>query len=225
MTDRDPDEDLSALVAELVTALRDVEEELEPPSEPRLRPPTPRELRRFTSEVAIPGMILVLVTNIRALRLLQRALELSETADRTRAESEAIGERARTVSVTTLEKLDGTLRELEQAVEGRPDSDEAARLLQEARSMRDEVQSRLTEATDPARTDGEDGPSALDAGDADRGGPEVDVDAELESIKSELDDRNGAGTDGQGETDDEEPHQNGAPDGDSADDTDDRTGE
>jgi hypothetical protein len=110
MPSRD-DEDLSRLVAELVTALQGLEGELDPPRGPR--PPTPRELRRFTSEVAIPGMILVLETNIRALRLLQRALEISERADRTR-EDARLGERARSVGDTTLDKLDelaGRIRE------------------------------------------------------------------------------------------------------------------
>ena len=80
MSDRDSGEDLSRLVAELVTTLEDLEDELEPSDERPLRPPTPGELRRFTSDVAIPGLILILESNIRALRLLQRALRPSPEA-------------------------------------------------------------------------------------------------------------------------------------------------
>ena len=98
MSDRDSGEDLSRLVAELVTTLEELEDELEPPDERPLRPPTPGEIRRFTSDVAIPGLILILESNIRALRLLQRALRLSEGADRTRRETEELGARARDVS-------------------------------------------------------------------------------------------------------------------------------
>ncbi|PSP55305.1 hypothetical protein BRC74_00065, partial [Halobacteriales archaeon QH_7_68_42] len=67
MSDRDSGEDLSRLVAELVTTLEELEDELEPPDERPLRPPTPGEMRRFTSDVAIPGLILILESNIRAL--------------------------------------------------------------------------------------------------------------------------------------------------------------
>lgn len=218
MSDPD-DEDLSRLVAELVTALRDLERELDPPRGPR--PPSPRELRRFTSEVAIPGVILVLETNIRALRLLQRALEVSERADRTR-EDVRLGERARSVSDTTLDKLDDALADLEGAIEGRPDNEEAARLLDDARRLRAEVQTRLEAyTTDEAERDGDDGSGEtddgdvtadsddagadeVDAGDDGTAGPQVDVDAELESIKAELDEgdasENGAEDDSDEET-------------------------
>jgi len=207
MSERD-DEELSRLVAELVTALRDLEAELDPPRGPR--PPTPRELRRFTSEVAIPGAILVLETNVRALRLLQRALELSERADRTR-EDARLGDRARTMSDTTLDKLDDALADLESAVRGRPDNEEAARILDDARQLREEVRTRLAEygdeADDPAdgasashddRTADDETGSGEERADGETG-PQVDVDAELESIKADLseqaDDTPGDGAD------------------------------
>ena len=225
MSDRDSGEDLSRLVAELVTTLEDLEDELEPPDERPLRPPTPGELRRFTSDVAIPGLILVLESNIRALRLLQRALRLSEGADRTRRETEELGARARDVSETTLDRLDSALADLQDAVEGRPGDDEAADLLADARELRSEVRTRLREyaddAADRARNsddeavdipvDGDEDPEGDDAPnddgssgagddeqDAQADGDEmgVDVDAELESIKREVDgDGNGTGSD------------------------------
>lgn len=205
MSERD-DEELSRLVAELVTALRDLETELDPPRGPR--PPTPRELRRFTSEVAIPGAILVLETNVRALRLLQRALELSERTDQTR-EDVRLGDRARTVSDTTLDKLDDALADLESAVRGRADNEEAARILDDARRLREEVGTRLEEYGNEEDSD-ETGPGD-ERGDGDTG-PQVDVDAELESIKSELDEQaddrseDGADTSGEsGDGDDDDP--------------------
>lgn len=198
------DEELSQLVAELVTALRDLESELDPPRGPR--PPTPRELRRFASEVAIPGVILVLETNIRALRLLQRALEIAERADHTREEL-SLDDRARSVSETTLEGLDDALGELENVIHGRPDSAEAASLLADARRLHEDVQTRLAEygneadypadredSQEPEGEGTEEG-SAGGADDRDTSSPSVNVDAELESIKAELDEKDGTGAD------------------------------
>ena len=107
------DEDLARLVADLVRTLRELEDELEPPEPdgtPRL--PTPEDFRRFTSEVAIPGLILVLETNIRALQLVQRALRIATDSDssdasapsRTRAQAVKLGQ-------ATLSRLDDTLTE------------------------------------------------------------------------------------------------------------------
>lgn len=207
MADDGADEDLARLVADLVRTLRDLEQELGPPEPgetPRL--PTPRDLRRLTSEVAIPGLILVLETNIRALRLLQRALRLADGADRASEETARIQERARSASETTLEKLDDALVELRDAVEGRPNDENAAQLLEEARDLRDEVQRRLREsrreagARDASASGGEDADGSEEGDD----GPEpvaVDVDAELKSIKDELDgaeDRPGTGDPGEG---------------------------
>jgi len=230
MADDSSDEDLARLVADLVRTLRELERELEPgPPDDGLRLPTPRDLRRLTSEVAIPGIILILETNIRALRLLQRALRLAEGADEAREETEQLRDRARSASESTLSRLDDALVELGDAIEGRPPDDEAADLLEEARSLRADIESRLRESatttderdggaagtTDESHSedqhenrsddDDEDGTAADSVG--------VDVDAELESIKRELDDLPGA-TDGRsaeesqptpGTTDTQEP--------------------
>jgi hypothetical protein len=197
MTSDDSDEDLSRLVTDLVRTLRELESELEPPSPedgPRL--PTPRDLRRLTSEVAIPGLILVLETNIRALRLLQRALRLAEGADTAREETSRIQEQARSVSETTLERLDDALVDLRDAVEGRPNEAEAAELLDQARDLRAEVQERLREAgrengavpdSGETQSDPTGDSEATDDG-PETDGDQVDVDAELRTIKSELED-------------------------------------
>ncbi len=68
------DDDLSALITDLVTTLQELETEVEPTTDSGLpRPPTPSELLRFTSDVTIPAVILVLKTNIEALKILRRA--------------------------------------------------------------------------------------------------------------------------------------------------------
>jgi hypothetical protein len=195
MSDRDSGEDLSKLVAELVTSLEAIESELDPPEDRPLRPPTPSELRLFASDVAIPGLILVLESNIRALRLLQRALQLRSGADRTRRETAELGDRARDVSETTLERLDDALVDLQDAVEERPNDDEVADLLADARDLRSEVQTRLREyADDPSDADDPaDSTETAEEVDETTEDVAVDVDAELESIKRDLD-GNGAAT-------------------------------
>jgi hypothetical protein len=199
MADRSSDEDLAQLVSELVGALRDIEREIDPPDRRRPPLPTPDELRQFTSEVAIPGLILMLETNIRALRLLQRALELGDRADQASESAEEVRERAASLSATTLDRLDDVLVELQSSMDGRPNSDVAAALLEDARELRQEVRSRLAESATQEDGQGEgftedsDGGGGL-ADDADGdGGVPVDVDAELQSIKDELDENEASG--------------------------------
>jgi hypothetical protein len=211
MTDRSSDEDLSRLVAELVRSLRELEEELAPPDRRRPPLPTPQELRRFTSEVAIPGLILVLETNIRALRLLQRALEMGERAEDAQRSADELRERATTLSATTLDRLDDALADLQTAVEGRPDSDEAAALLADARELRQEVQDRLAESREPET----DTVESTESDESTEAAPEVDVDAELRSIKDELDDAEGPEDNEHPESDDgSDQSDNSSPDDD-----------
>lgn len=186
MSDSASDEDLARLAADLARSLRDLQGELEPGRRRGLRPPSPRELLRFTDEVAIPGTILILETNVRALRLLQRAIRLADP-ERTRdRDDDAVRDRAIQLSRTTVEKLDDVLGDVQAAIEGRPNDDEARRVLDEARSLRDEIDDRL--AADPAT-----GETDADTG----SGPTVpvDVDAELQSIKDDLDDDGDDGSD------------------------------
>lgn len=206
MRDDSGDEDLARLVASLVRTLRELESELEPPEPGRgPRPPTPREVRRFASDVAIPGLILVLETNIRALRLLQRSLRLADDADRATESAGELRSRAESASETTLARLDDALADLQSAIEGRPDNEEAASLLDEARDLRAEVERRLDErargngASEEPSADTDDSEADAAAEGADESvdtysrddadeAVQVDVDAELQSIKSELDD-------------------------------------
>jgi hypothetical protein len=192
------EEDLASLVAELVRSLQELQRELEPGGRRRgpPRPPTPGELAEFTSEVAIPGLVLLLETNIRALRLLQRALRLAADRDtESRGPREQrLAERAAAASGETLSRLDDVLAELQNAVEGRPTDDEARQLLAEARRLRAEVQQRLddrvrdAEGEPRAVTESEED-SAMAEGDQNDDGDhvEVDVEAELDAIRDELD--------------------------------------
>jgi len=167
----DPEDDVTRLLADLVRTLQELETEVEPRTESGLpRPPTPGELLRFTSDVTIPAAILVLKTNIETLKLLRRALRLAE--DRP-IERSSVQERASELSRVTLSRLDDALSDIQSAVEGRPEDAEARELLSEARGLRADIAEQL---------DGV-------AGDTDSETEvPVDVDAELRSIKDDIDD-------------------------------------
>ncbi|AAV45870.1 DUF7547 family protein [Haloarcula marismortui] len=190
------DDDLTALITDLVTTLQDLETEVEPTTDSGLpRPPTPGELLRFTSDVTIPAVILVLKSNIEALKLLRRALRMAEgRPTSTGSASGEVRQRASDLSRATLSRLDGALTDLQQAVEGTPEDEEARELIQEAQQLRGQIRERLaaesevSEAVDPDEVT--DVP--------------VDVDAELRSIKDDIEgpDRDDTGTengDGNGE--------------------------
>ncbi|MFB6179506.1 MAG: hypothetical protein ABEI77_07275 [Halorientalis sp.] len=179
MREREDSENLARLASDLARSLRELQHELDPgPRRPR--PPTPRELLRFTDEVAIPGIILLLETNIRALRLLQRAIRLADGRDRdTGGPDTAVRDRAVSVSQATLSRLDDVLGDVQTAIEGRPGNEEAREVLTEARSLREEIDETLAATgVESEQISLEDDASTVP----------VDVDAELQSIKDDLDD-------------------------------------
>ncbi|WP_254278734.1 DUF7547 family protein [Haloarcula marina] len=181
-------DDIPALLTDLVRTLQELETEVEPRTDDgRPRPPTLDELLRFTSDVTIPAAILVLQTNVEALKLLRRALRMAEgRPTSTGSGSDEMRRRATELSKATLTRLDDALTELQTAVEGRPSDREAAELLDEARTLRADLEAKLEEST---REDGQPDEESTTV--------PVDVDAELESIKDDL----GADT-GQEGTDD-----------------------
>jgi len=211
MTNRD--DELVDAVRELTRTIETLRTELdEPRRRPPLRPPTPRELLRFTDEVALPATLAILEANVRALEAFQRGLQLvraeREARDRTSAAAEATSDRASELRRTTLSQLDTVLAELNRAVsEGSLPADEGARdLLTEARELRDDVDTRLRDAAERASqsnasepsasagvtVDIQDGPlaDAERATDEDRADSEsaVDVDAELETLRDQYGD-------------------------------------
>jgi hypothetical protein len=169
MTDSDgePGQELSSQVNDLRRTLEELESEVDRDS--LLRPPTPRELLRFTSEVTIPAILLVLRTNIETLRLLQRTLRLADGRDA----PDTIGSRAESIASTALSQLDETLSNLQDAVEGRTDDSRTQELLDDARGLRGEIEQSLDDSDGMA---------------GDRRTVDVDVDEELRSIKDDLDD-------------------------------------
>lgn len=189
------DSDIGPLVSDLVRTLQELEEEFEPRTESGLpRPPSPRELMRLTSDVGIPGVILLLRTNIEALKLLQRALRLAEGRPPTTGSGGSeVRQRAEQVSRTTLSRLDGALAGLQHAVEGRPGDADARELVDEARDLREDVEQKLADRTDgesPALDEAGEDESTVAGSEADEVVDEsvpVDVDAELRSIKDEFD--------------------------------------
>jgi small-conductance mechanosensitive channel len=174
----DSGEDVSTLLAELVRTLQDLQREVEPRTEQgRPRPPTPKELIRFTSDVTIPAAILVLKTNIEALKLLRRALRLAEGRPPTETRSGGVQERATQLSRATLARLDDALSDLQGAVEGQPPDAEARELLTEARQLRESLTEQLAESQ---ATNSDDDAEVTEV--------PVDVDAELQSIKDDIED-------------------------------------
>ena len=182
MSDRD---DVTALLSELVDTLQDLETEVEPTTESgRPRPPTPRELLQFTSDVTIPAAILVLKTNIEALKLLRRALRMAEGRPATESGGQAVRRRATDLSRTTLSRLDDALTELQGAVEGRPEDERARELLTQARELRSTLAEQLAESREQNQRETPEGTEVP-----------VDVDAELRSIKDDIEDVSDGSTD------------------------------
>jgi hypothetical protein len=166
------DPDLSTTLAELTRSLEELQTELEPSG----GPPTLRRLSRFTSEVTIPAIVLVLETNVRALKLVQRALRIAEGRERTRDATSETRDRAVALGQATLSRLDETLGDLQEALEGRPPDDEARELLDRVRDLEDDIEAQLA----AAESDGQEVP--------DHDGVDIDVDAELQSLKDDIDD-------------------------------------
>jgi hypothetical protein len=192
MSDAETDPELTQLLTDLTTTLRELEQEIEPERLRGPRLPTPSELSRFTSEVAIPGLILMLRTNIRALQLLQRALRLAD--GRNPSPDSAVSQartRAEDVGRASLSQLDGVLTDLQSALEARPENEQADELLARARDLREQVQDELAEDGTPPADQADETTPEMDQSDA----VGIDVESELQSLKDNLDDAE-AGDDG-----------------------------
>jgi hypothetical protein len=194
--DRD-DEDLAALVSELERTLRTLRTELDGreggerrigrgprrDSPPLPRPPSPREVLRFTESYTIPTVVSLLEAAIRGLELLAATIRLldgrdprgpgSDDGNRMLDVSGAAADRAAETGRAALERVDDALAELQRSYEGEPEDPTARRLLADARELRAEIDERLRASVDP------DGDAAPD----DR--PSVDVEAELASLREQ----------------------------------------
>jgi hypothetical protein len=185
MSDSSGDPDIAELLGDLTQGLRRLQREAESSRDRPLR----QDLARFTSEVAIPGLILLLKTNIQALELLRRAIRIAEGRElRQERTSPEMRDRVERLGQVTLARLDDVLTEMEDAVEGRPADDRSVELIQEARNIRQQIQEELG-------ADGEDADEV-----------DIDVEAELRSLKDDIDDATGDSTNGTDDgTDPDEP--------------------
>lgn len=187
------------------------------------RPPSPRELLTFADEVAIPTLIAILEVNVKLLEALRRTIRLAEGGERVRERGEAASTRgrdvARDVSERTLDGLASALSDLQRALDedAVPEEAAAADLVERVQELRSEVEDSVDRAREDVAanrdreratddeptsidvTGPEDDPS--DAADDQEDQPDredevdVDVDAEIESLKDEY---------GEGEDDEED---------------------
>lgn len=211
MNDPEHDPELVRLADELSTTLRDLTEELragrEPPRGPLglPRPPTPRELLRFTDEYTIPTAIAVLEANVRMLEALQGAIRLARTGDEVDKRGREARARTEEFGLEALDQLDNVLSDLQSALDGRPTDPEARTLLDDARALRREIDDRLRETdasrrrpaewrtTEDTLEDTEGRPASNDASQSREEGVAIDVDSELDSIREEVDGENDDG--------------------------------
>jgi hypothetical protein len=181
---RSGEADVSEEVAELRRTVEELRAELRGPPRGPLglpRPPTPREVARFTAEYGIPTAVATLEATVRSLELLQAALRAADPGGRDGARRPAMRDRAERAGGAVLDRLDAALADLEEAVEegGLPTNPAARELLLDARELSRETRDALAAS-------GESDPG----GDA---GTEVDVEEELETIRDQVDEEGGSG--------------------------------
>lgn len=170
----DGDEELSTLVAELESTLRDLRAVVDDGTADDRRdagdadrrasggprPPTFGELLRFTERYTIPTLIASLEATIEALELFRGLLRLadpeSDLPERERSDSGPLPTGAGDVAAETgrraTAELTRRLRDLrsELSTEELPADDDARNLLTDARELTAELERRLDEATRPA---------------------------------------------------------------------------
>ncbi|MFD1515615.1 DUF7547 family protein [Halomarina rubra] len=98
--------------------------------------PRPGRFLQFTEEYTIPALIAFLEANIRALELLRGLLRLLNGGEVSERRVESVGRR-------TLGRVDDLLVDLQDAVEGTPSNPEARDLLDDARSLRADIDERI----------------------------------------------------------------------------------
>jgi hypothetical protein len=199
----DTETDLADAADDLAETLEALREELRTPPRGPLglpRPPRPDELLALTERYTIPALITILETNIRLLELLAATIRLArgrpiDTETRLKASEFAVAggregvDRLAGASRTTLEKLDDALADLQEATAGgSPENSEAERLLTQARELRAEIDDRLADVDEPQRTDIDVRSDDADESTGESPSESVDVDAELASLKEDVDD-------------------------------------
>lgn len=161
-------EELAARIADLERGLRDLQADLAKEHSRSLRPPRPTEILRLTDQHAIPIAIAFLEAHIHALKLLQgiiRAVTVSGEVS-TKADSQI-----EQLSRTVVDRLDAVVEDLRSTP--LPEQPEARELLEDARSLRDELTDQLDENSESVTAHST---SEID----------IDVDAELDEIRSDV---------------------------------------
>lgn len=160
------EEDLARRIEELEEALRHLQADLEDEQRGGFpRPPRPAEILRITDQHAIPVAIAILEAHIHALKFIQGLIRVSGAGASTEEHAERLGRSA----VQRLDRLVSDLRSTPMPADG-----EARELLEQAEQIRADIATRV-EDTDASR-DGSD--TSID----------IDVDDELEAIKSDVED-------------------------------------
>lgn len=190
------DADVTRLLRDLTRELQVLQRELDSKGSRRMS--TRRQLSRFTSEVAIPSVILVLEMNIRALKLLRRTIRLAEGREprgRQGPAAREVRDRAEELGQQALSRLDQTLATVQSSLEEEGADEDVRRLLTEARSLQDQISQQLaTEAgTDTADVADE---TTVDVESMESEPVNIDVDAELQTLKSNLEDEDDDESDG-----------------------------
>lgn len=194
------DPDVTRLLRDLTRELQTLKREVD--AERGQGMSTRRQLSRFTSEVAIPGIILLLETNIRALQLLRRTIRLAEGREpqqNTTSATSEVRDRAEQLGQATLSRLDTTLAQMQSELEKQETDGEVSEILDEARHLQQEIHDQL--GPDKSETTSENGADAseevgIDTPESDA--VEIDVDAELRSLKDNLEDDQPNGTSDEG---------------------------
>jgi len=150
---RDRDE-LDDRLDELESTLTDLRQELR--AEGRRGPPKPPslgELLRFTEEYTIPTLIALLEATIQSLELLRRTLRLADPQRAVREESETARSRLDQVGSEAGTQLAGALSELRTALSEAdlPENPESRRLIEDARDLTGEIETRLRDAEGAVR--------------------------------------------------------------------------
>lgn len=134
------------------------------------RPPSPREVLRFTDQYAIPTAVAILQAQIKLLELLQETIRLADRSDRAINQADSTRRQAQQTARDTLARIEQALGDLQGAISGNgvQAEERATQILEDIQQLNAELQESLDE-------------SPVDDG------HEVDVDAELEAIKDEVD--------------------------------------
>jgi hypothetical protein len=174
---RSGEADVIEEVEELRRTVEELRAELRGPPRGPLglpRPPTPREVARFTAEYGIPTAVATLEATVRSLELLQAALRAADPGGGDGVPGPAMRDRAERAGGAVLDRLDAALADLEAAVEegGLPTNPAARELLLDARELTRETRDALA-AGGATESDG-------------APGTEVDVEEELETIREQV---------------------------------------